>query len=1257
MKELNSKKFQLCIDYLKSGQTEKAREEFFGIEEPKIGSAKSHLYKKLKNKILHRENPNEKLGNSLFTSEVKVVLNELPRESNTSIQHEQFMLDFFSHDAGIEFSISNIDVGSTKNGISIVTACMNREENLLKVLPTWLKTEVSEIIIVDWSSDLPLINKFRNIDDKRIKIIRIENEKKWILTHAFNVGLKFASYKTVFKLDSDIEIKDNFFTLNEFKDGEFIRGFWKLAVDAGITNQKFVNGTFAAKKNDLRQIGYYDERILTYGWDDSDIYYRLTLDHGLLGRLIEPNSIYHVDQLEAQRTAKQEINTNLFLGQYLSTEYEGAKNKYLTINNTTWGNYFQSQDYSFKWKENNYVTGIRTTECVPVPEDLLELSEILSARQLLLWNASSLKNVPYEDQKKVDFARLFSDAHKIGISNLLLSAIKLKKGIHFILVSDEIIGPAINKTVALMRHHVQANKKILVIVEKSGEEISSLDYLVAPRDLIVRLSGLLQAVEYSDVSRFEDRMILGEHTCTLTSVSLDSLCKEASKEALLFSGNLKKIFKPIDAYLNNTCLVTSLYDEYNLIRLIEYFTCFILNINIFEKIIILYESRNNLFYSLISRYIEINNIPPIRIIIIPFNKRPRFNELFNVGNQLKPGFTLAVVNADIVFDGTMSELAHSIKENDFIVLSRRDVLEDGFITRLIRLDNGCPNTFSADAWIVKTPFEPDFYLDYEIGTMHCDSFINFQAGHSKKYNISNPCLDTHIYHLHDERFNSSEEKSIKDKERIEKKYGEEWIRCGNQDPVRGVSWSSLESRSKFNAHQKLQQWRPKALVLNTFEEGFSIGALFLLHTFISLLKDSNDIVIVVRMKLDEVGTTVENLMCEYRKSFNKNFIVEISDCKYDPDWARDKMCYSNSFDFDEISSKLQNLERAQLTTELINHTQWPGIEGIKLVRGDLYLRINDMQHLELFNVLSDKFYPEYMDLLNFLNNLDRWDHAKVGVFPLIESIQSCEIYFDSNIEINIPDVTFITSLYKGGKYLQGYLNNVFTAALFCNGEVIIVDANCDGSESSVINAYLEKNPKFKSICKYIELETDPGLYECWNLAIKESRGRYISNANLDDRRSPFHTKKIIDFMDLNDKFAACAGDIFAVNQGDLMNWFQVRDGQVWFYDLGDFEVSKKDLYVIDGDGNCQSRNIMHCMPVWRRSLHDKFSYFDEEKYGTSADWEFWLRLTNAGEKLFHLSNIFGAYMIDPNSHNRRSTESLEKELVIINDRILNCLIS
>ena len=89
--------------------------------------------------------------------------------------------------------------------ISIVTACMDREVNLLKVVNNWVNLNVNEIIIIDWSSKLDIeeqINK-RIGKDKRVKVIRVEGKKRWVLTHAFNLGFKFAKSEFILKLDCD----------------------------------------------------------------------------------------------------------------------------------------------------------------------------------------------------------------------------------------------------------------------------------------------------------------------------------------------------------------------------------------------------------------------------------------------------------------------------------------------------------------------------------------------------------------------------------------------------------------------------------------------------------------------------------------------------------------------------------------------------------------------------------------------------------------------------------------------------------------------------------------------------------------------------------------------------------------------------------------------------------------------------------------------------------------------------------------------
>lgn len=82
------------------------------------------------------------------------------------------------------------------DGISICTVCMNRNHHLIESVPTWLKTEVDEIVIVDWTSALPVKESLAELlskeDMKRIRIIRVENAHKWVLTVSFNLAIRAA---------------------------------------------------------------------------------------------------------------------------------------------------------------------------------------------------------------------------------------------------------------------------------------------------------------------------------------------------------------------------------------------------------------------------------------------------------------------------------------------------------------------------------------------------------------------------------------------------------------------------------------------------------------------------------------------------------------------------------------------------------------------------------------------------------------------------------------------------------------------------------------------------------------------------------------------------------------------------------------------------------------------------------------------------------------------------------------------------------
>lgn len=188
-------------------------------------------------------------------------------------------------------------------GVSLVTCAMNRTDNLLKALGSWLAhSQISEVIIVDWNSRVPVSQSLEDagVDDPRIRVIRVEDEPRWILSYAFNVGFRMARCERILKADADIVVSDGFFDSNQLPNLDtFIAGNWRTAA----ADQVHVNGFFYTSRSALAAVGGFNEFITTYGWDDDDLYTRLE-SAGFIRRDVAPDTIHHLDHSDEERTGE-----------------------------------------------------------------------------------------------------------------------------------------------------------------------------------------------------------------------------------------------------------------------------------------------------------------------------------------------------------------------------------------------------------------------------------------------------------------------------------------------------------------------------------------------------------------------------------------------------------------------------------------------------------------------------------------------------------------------------------------------------------------------------------------------------------------------------------------------------------------------------------------------------------------------------------------------------------------------------------------
>jgi GT2 family glycosyltransferase len=156
--------------------------------------------------------------------------------------------------------------------VSIVCAVMNRAPALRVALTSWrLQPDVKEIVIVDWSSDVPLAPLAQ--EDERIRIVRVDHEPRFHIAAAFNLAADCASHPVLLKLDADYVLNPyyRFCASHPLPERAFFTGHFQHPGPFA----SYLNGLVCVQAEDWRRVHGYNEHLEGYGWEDDDFYLRL----------------------------------------------------------------------------------------------------------------------------------------------------------------------------------------------------------------------------------------------------------------------------------------------------------------------------------------------------------------------------------------------------------------------------------------------------------------------------------------------------------------------------------------------------------------------------------------------------------------------------------------------------------------------------------------------------------------------------------------------------------------------------------------------------------------------------------------------------------------------------------------------------------------------------------------------------------------------------------------------------------------------
>jgi glycosyltransferase involved in cell wall biosynthesis len=211
-------------------------------------------------------------------------------------------------------------------------------------------------------------------------------------------------------------------------------------------------------------------------------------------------------------------------------------------------------------------------------------------------------------------------------------------------------------------------------------------------------------------------------------------------------------------------------------------------------------------------------------------------------------------------------------------------------------------------------------------------------------------------------------------------------------------------------------------------------------------------------------------------------------------------------------------------------------------------------------------------------------------------------------------ISVITSVFNGGDFLPYFIQNAKSQTIFDDVEFIFVDANSDEKDKGLIDDF---RASFPQNVKYIR-ESGCSIYEAWNIGVKNSSSSLLTNWNLDDRRFEDSLETQVCFMEMFPYIDFCYGlTIVSTEKNPNLENYKNKQNVLYFPCL---DSSLENLLEV---------NSPHCLPVWRKSIHERWGLFNPD-YSVAADYDMWLRVISGGGEGAKINNaVIGIYYQNP----------------------------
>lgn len=223
-------------------------------------------------------------------------------------------------------------------------------------------------------------------------------------------------------------------------------------------------------------------------------------------------------------------------------------------------------------------------------------------------------------------------------------------------------------------------------------------------------------------------------------------------------------------------------------------------------------------------------------------------------------------------------------------------------------------------------------------------------------------------------------------------------------------------------------------------------------------------------------------------------------------------------------------------------------------------------------------------------------------------------------------ISVIVSTYNSERFFRGKMVDLLRQTSLDRLEIIVVVSGSEQNEAAILSEYAAKYPQIKSIIT----EERESLYRAWNRGIRAASGKYITNANTDDRLRSDAFAVLAAALDNNPFAALVYADQYITNLADVP--FE-KAGTKRRFKRQDFSFPRLLAGYLAGSQS-----------MWRTDIHKKDDIWFDESFEVAGDYDFICRIAEKYD-LKRVNEVLGSYYLSDADENleHRDKPLAEKE--------------